>query len=228
VRARIAGAFYLFIFVAGVFTEFFVRGRLVVNRNAAATSANILAHPSLYRLGGAVELLILTCDIAVALIFYDLLKPVSRGLSLSAAVFRLVFVAIMAANSLNYFAPLMLLRSARSLTAFSTDQLQGMALASLQSYGVGYETALVFFGFHCLLISYLIFRSAFLPRTLGILMALAGLGWLAYLWPPFANSLSPYILMPGAFGEGSLTLWLLVVGVNAQQWNKQAGAMEEP
>jgi hypothetical protein len=180
-KARIAGVFYLLIFVAAPFAEFFVRGRLVVYGDAAATATNILAHQSLYRLGGAAELLTLTCDIAVALIFYDLLKPVSRSLSLFAAVFRLVFVAIMAANSLNYFAPLILLKGTHFLTTFKTDQLQALALVSLQSYGTGYDIALVFFGFHCLLIGYLIFRSTFLPRILGVLMAFAGLGWLTFL-----------------------------------------------
>jgi hypothetical protein len=83
---------------------------------------------------------------------------------------------------------------------------------------------LVFFGFYCLLIGYLIFRSTFLPRILGVLMAIAGLGWLTFLWPPLANYLSPYIFAPGIFGEASLTLWLLVFGVNEQRWKEQAGA----
>lgn len=81
---------------------------------------------------------------------------------------------------------------------------------------------LVFFGFYCLLIGYLIFTSTFLPRILGVLMAVAGLGWLTFLWPPFANYLSPYIFVPGFVGEGALTLWLLAVGVNVQRWNERA------
>ncbi|MFY9986857.1 MAG: DUF4386 domain-containing protein [Chthoniobacterales bacterium] len=170
-KARIAGVFYLLIFVSGSFAEIFIRGRLVVDGDAAATATNILGHQSLYRLGGAAALITLTCDIAVALLFYDLLKPVSRSVSLFAAVFRLVFVAVMAVNSLNYFAPLALLEGADFMTAFKTDQLQALALVALQSYNIGYDVALVFFGFHCLLIGYLIIRSTFLPQTLGVLMA---------------------------------------------------------
>jgi hypothetical protein len=83
---------------------------------------------------------------------------------------------------------------------------------------------LIFFGFYCLLIGYLIFRSTFLPRILGVLMAIGGLGWLTFLSPPLANYLSPYNLAPGILGEGALTLWLLVVGVNVQRWMEQAGA----
>ncbi|MGH9933332.1 MAG: DUF4386 domain-containing protein [Pyrinomonadaceae bacterium] len=86
---------------------------------------------------------------------------------------------------------------------------------------------LAFFGFYCLLIGYLIFRSTFLPRVLGVLMAIAGLGWLTFLWPPLANYLSPYIFAPGLFGEGALTLWLLVKGVNVQRWLEQASAARE-
>lgn len=83
---------------------------------------------------------------------------------------------------------------------------------------------LVFFGLYCLLIGYLILRSTFLPRTLGALMAFGGLGWLTFLSPPLANYLSPYNLGPGILGEGALTLWLLVVGVNDQRWKEQASA----
>jgi hypothetical protein len=84
--------------------------------------------------------------------------------------------------------------------------------------------SLVFFGVYCLLIAYLIFRSTFLPRILGMLMAFGGLGWLTFLSPPLANYLSPYNLAPGMFGEGALTLWLLVVGVNVPKWQAQANA----
>ncbi len=81
--------------------------------------------------------------------------------------------------------------------------------------------SLVFFGFYCLLIGYLILRSTFLPRALGVLMVIAGLGWLTYLSPPLARTLSPYNMIPGIVGEGVLTLWLLAVGVNVQRWNNQ-------
>jgi uncharacterized protein DUF4386 len=82
---------------------------------------------------------------------------------------------------------------------------------------------LVFFGFYCLLIGYLIFRSTFLPRILGALMIFAGLGWLTFVSPPLAGHLAPYNLIPGLVGEGLLTLWLLAMGVNAQRWREQAG-----
>jgi hypothetical protein len=135
-----------------------------------------------------------------------------------------MFVAIMAVNSLNYFAPLVLLGGAHFLTAFKTDQMQALALVSLGLYSAGYGISLVFFGFHCLLIGYLILRSAFLPRILGVLMAITGWGWLTFLSPPLANYLWPYIAAASVLGEGSLTLWLLVLGVNVQRWKEQASA----
>jgi hypothetical protein len=104
--------------------------------------------------------------------------------------------------------------------------LVGCAIGPLSAFHLvpSHINTLVFFGFYCLLIGYLIFRSAFLPRILGALMAFAGLGWLTFLSPPFANHLSPYIFAPGILGEGSLTLWLLLIGVNEQRWKEQAGA----
>ena len=142
---------------------------------------------------------------------YHLLKRVNKRLSFLAAFFRLIFVAIMAVNSLNYFGLLGLLSGAHSAIAFNT----------------GYSIALVPFGIHCLLIGYLIFKSTFLPQFLGILMALAGLAYLICVWPPLANRIFfPYIAIPGILGEGSLTLWLIIIGVNAQRWTEQSIAKE--
>ena len=98
---------------------------------------------------------------------------------------------------------------------------------SLFVHAASHISPLVFFGFYCLLIGYLIPRSTFLPRILGVLMALAGLGWLTFLSPPLAGHLSPYIFAPGIFGEGTLTVWLLVIGVNVQRWKEQASAAVE-
>jgi Domain of unknown function (DUF4386) len=153
----------------------------------------------------------LACDTGVAFILYDLLKPVNSRISLLALLFRLIFVAVMAVNSLSYFGAVVLYRSAtHSPAAFNTV----------------YCIAMVPFGFHCLLIGYLIFRSMFLPRILGILMALGGLVYLTFLWPQLGGHLFfPWSVIPGAVGEGSLTLWLLVTGVNVQRWKQQSNAL---
>jgi hypothetical protein len=103
--------------------------------------------------------------------------------------------------------------------------LAGCAIGALGLFELAPSqvNALVFFGFYCLLIGYLILRSTFLPRILGVLMAIGGLGWLTFLYSPLAASLSPYNLAPGILGESSLTLWLLAMGVNSQRWKEQAG-----
>jgi hypothetical protein len=116
-------------------------------------------------------------------------------------------------------------RSLSLLAAFFS--VVGCTIGGLTVFHLTPPNPLIFFGFYCLLIGYLIFRSTFLPRVLGVLMAIGGLGWLTFLSSALANHLSPYNLAPGIFGEGSLTVWLLVVGLNAQRWQEQASAAGE-
>ena len=232
VKARIAGALYLTLGIMAGFAEVYVRGRLVVRGDAAATAANILAHESLYRLGGAADLINVVCDTFLALLFYELLKPVSRSLSLLSAFFRLMHVAILAVSTLYHFAPLVLLGGGTDLTAFSTQQLQAQTLVSLRLHALGYNICLVFFGFACLILGILIFRSRFLPRSFGVLMGLAGLCYMInsfakLVTPAFAHALFPWILLPAFPAELGLPLWLLVMGVNVYRWKQQANAIAE-
>ena len=157
-------------------------------------------------------------------LFYSLFKAVNRSLSLLAAFFSLVGCAILAFASLFRIAPLVVLGGSQYLSVFKVEQLRALASLFLELYGQGVNICFVFFGVYCLLIGYLIFRSAFLPRILGVLMACAGLGWLTFLSPPLANSLSPYIVVLGFLAELSLMLWLLVMGVNVQRWKERASA----
>jgi hypothetical protein len=118
------------------------------------------------------------------------------------------------------FYPLFKLVNGRLSLAAACVSLAGIVVGPLRLTGVN---SLVFFGCYCLMIGYLIFRSTFLPRILGGLMAFAGLGWLTFLSPALAHSLPPYNFAPGLIGEGVLTVWLLAVGVNAPRWTEQAG-----
>jgi hypothetical protein len=220
-RARITGVVYLLYFLTAVFGEFFGRG-LVVSGDAAATANNIVAHQPLFRLGLATGLIATACYVAVTALFYDLFKHVNRSLSLLAAFFSLVGCAILAFASLFRIGPLVVLGGGQYLSAFKVDQLRALAFLFLELYGQAVNICFVFFGVYCLLIGYLIFKSAFLPRILGVLMAFAGLGWLTFLSPPLANYLSPYIQVLGVFAEGSLMLWLLVMGVNVAKWEEKA------
>lgn len=139
-----------------------------------------------------------------------------------AVFFSLVGCAILAVASLFRVAPLVVLGGDQYLGAINVDQLRALASLFLELYRQTVNICFVFFGVYCLLIGYLIFKSTFLPRILGVFLVIAGLGWLTFLFPPLANYLSPYILVVGVLAELALMLWLLVMGVNVQRWNEQA------
>jgi uncharacterized protein DUF4386 len=227
-KARMAGVFQLLEALTATFGQVIVLGRLVVSGNAAATAANILGHERLFWLGFASSLIGVAFHIAWALLMYELLRPVNRSLSLLAAFVILVGCAIQALSSLLYLSPVLILQGGSSLSAFTAEQLQSLALMFLKLNTYAFDIYLVFFGFWCVLIGYLIFRSTFLPRVLGVLLAISGLGWVTYLLPPLAVRLFfPYIAGASALGEIPLELWLIVMGVNAQRWKEQASAAGE-
>jgi hypothetical protein len=175
-KARMAGVLFLILVLTAGFTEFFARGRLSLAADVAA---------------GLVEV---SCMIAVTLLLYDIFKPVDRRLSLLAASFN--FVAL--------------------------------ALELLQVLPHGVNIGLGFHGFYWLLISYLIFKSTFLPRILSPLTAIAGLCWLTFLFPPLANYLSPYNLASALLVEGSVFLWFLVMGLNIPKWEEKTSRLAKP
>jgi Domain of unknown function (DUF4386) len=222
--ARIAGFFYFLNFLTGAVAVFATR-KLVVSADAARTAANILANRPLFWLGFAAYTLVAASYIAVTALFYEIFRPVNRSVSLLAAFFSLVGCAIVAASALFYLGPIVVLGGAPYLSVFNAAQLQALALTLLKLFGQCFNISFVFFGFYCLLIGCLVFKSTFLPRVIGVLMMFAGLGWLTYLSPPLANVLHSYVLIPGLIGEGSLTLWLLFAGVNAEKWKEQAVAI---
>jgi len=227
-NARIAGVFYLLTIVARMFVEIFVRTRLVRFDDAATTAANIMTHEPLWQWGFAADIISFASYIALAGLLYELLKPVNRSLSLVAAFFSLAASVVQAISSLFHLAPLFLMGGAPYLRVFTAEQLQALALVFLRLRAAAYHNiGLVFFGVYCLLVGILILRSTFLPRILGVLMVLAGLSYVLFLSPPLARSLQPYILIFPGVGQISLTLWLLVIGVNAQRWKEQASAAGE-
>lgn len=224
-KARMAGVIAWITSTSGVAE--IIRAQLIVPGDAAATAHNILAHELFYRLalvGDVIALLYL----AYTLLLYTLFRPVNRSLSLLAAFFSLVGCALGALNCLLLLAPLVVLGGAPSLSAFTVEQQQALSLLFLQLHAQLATLSLVLFGSYNLLIGYLIFRSTFLPRVLGVLLAFSGVCYLincfaTFLSPAFAAHLVPYILVPG-LAELLLALWLLVMGVNAERWKEQASA----
>jgi Domain of unknown function (DUF4386) len=223
-KARMAGVFQLLEAVTAASPGVFILDRLVVSGNAAATAANILGHERLFWLGFASSLIGVAFHIAWARLMYELLKPVNRNLSLLAAFVILVGCAIQALTSLFYLAPLLILQGSSSLGAFTAEQLQALALMFVKLRVYSFDVYLVFFGLWCILIGYLIFRSTFLPRILGVLLAISGLGWVTYLYPTLAQYLWRYIAAASALGEIPLEFWLIVMGLNVQRWKEQASA----
>lgn len=223
-KARITGVFYLVTILTGIFSQGFVSGRLVVDGDAAATATNILAHRGSFQLGFAVYLIEMACQIAMTALFYDLLKPAGRSVSLVAAFLGFAGCVIKTFSRVFFISALSILGGAHYLSVFSAEQLKALALLFLNVNDHGAAMALVFFGFYALLTGYLIIRSTFLPRILGVLSVIAGLGWLSFLYPPLGYRLFPYIAVFGLIGAVSLIVWLLVFGVNEQRWMEQAGA----
>jgi hypothetical protein len=214
-KARTTGVVYLLYFLTVMSAQFVVKG-IVVSGDAAATANNILAHESLFRLGFAINL------IALTVLLYELFKPVNRTLALLATSVSIVGCAIQATSYVFYVTPFVLLGGGQYLNVFRLDQLQALALMLLKLRSQAEQIDLVFFGFFDFFIGCLIMKSTFLPRILGVLMALAGLGWLIFLAPPLAARLSLFILPMGFIAELLLLLWLLVKGVNMQRWREQA------
>jgi hypothetical protein len=222
-KARTAGIFWLLTMVLGGFAA--VNGdKLVVAKDAAITATNILAHESLFRWAVVSNLLATVCYLVVTLLVYVLLKAANRNISLLAAFFSLAGCAISGMSFVLNLAPLSVLGGEQS---FNVAQLQALSLILLKLNAQAFNISMFFFGLHVLTVGYLIFNSTFLPRVLGVLLFITGVCYLAngfanFLALPFKAYLFPFVAAGGLFGEGSLTVWLLVKGVNVQRWEEQA------
>jgi hypothetical protein len=186
--ARIGGVLYLIIIALGIFGEAFVRDRLIVSGDAAATAADITSMEPLWRFGIACEVLALICTIALATIYFFLLRPVSKELNLLATFLRLVSITVQAVAVLNLVAALFPLGNGASLKAFTPEQLHALASLAIKTHSSGFSLALLFLGCCFLVHGYLLFRSGYLPKALGIMIQVAGL---CYLTEGFALILVP-------------------------------------
>jgi hypothetical protein len=228
VYARTAGVLYLINIACGLFGEMFVRAKLVVPGDAAATAHHILGSELLFRSGIFGDLIMHITDVPMAILFYVLLRPVSRDLSLLAALFGMLQTAVLCANKLTLILVLLLLGDANYLKAFDASQLQALASLSLRMHESGFGVGLIFFGVSCLLTAYLLYQSEYFPKALGILQALAGLSYLVnssaqLLFPAIQEKMFPWIVLPAFLGELATCLWLLVKGLDMAKWDERAG-----
>ena len=225
--ARIAGALYLLNIVAGFIAIGLVPAILFVEGDVAATLRNIQANELLYRLSLAAHMIPILCNVPLVIILYDLLKGVNKRLALMMVFYSIVGTAVESANLLHQFTPLVLLNGAQGLHALTADQMQALAYAPLRLQTFGYDIQQVIYAGYLLAAGYLVYRSTFLPRVVGVLLAIGAVSYLIYSFasfisPEFAAHLVPYIQLPSLVGEGSLCLVLLVIGVNVQRWKGQA------
>ena len=226
--ARIAGVFYLITIVSAIIAQAPIADRLVRAGNASLTAANITAHSDLYRFGFTMYMIEMVAQIVMTMLFYELLKPVSRTGSLIAAVIGVVGCGIKALSRVFYVAPALVLSGSRYLDTFSGEQLSSLALLFYNVNEAGTVIAVVFFGFNTLLTGWLMLRSRYFPRFLGWIAVAGGIAWLAFLWPPLGYRLNLYIMAIAIPGALATIVYLLVFGVNEDRWAEQLRASPSP
>lgn len=220
VYARLAGFGLLLMAILAIFSNFFVIESLIIPGDATTTANNIIANELLFRSGIVSFIIVLILDVLVAWALYVLLKPVNKNLALLAAWFRLIYTAIFGVALYNFLSVLQLLSGPDYLRVFETDQLHAQVMLFINAFNNGWLIGLVFFGFHLFVVGYLIFKSGFMPRILGILLIMSSMGYLIdnfakLLLSNYADYETIFLLIvavPGVIGELSLAIWLLYKG----------------
>jgi len=220
--ARLAGVLFLISIIAGGFGEGWLPSRMIVSGDAAATAANFRAHELLFRFGFAGFLIESLCDTALSLVMYVLLRPVRKDIALAAAFFGLMATSTFAFSQVFHFAPLIILSGSNYLKTFTPDQLESLAYLSLRISSYAGMLFTAYYGVAWVLRGYLIVRSGYLPKLLGVLMGIGGLGFIArnfllILAPAYAPFYLLALLFPGGI---ALTSWLLVKGVDLRKWGQ--------
>lgn len=223
--ARLAGLCYLIVIATGLFSEVFVRQTLRVSNDALTTAHNIQTNEMLFRWGFVADIINFVVGLPTILIIYYLFKQINKLLLQLAVAFVIIQTAIIAVNLLNQISPLLILSNDTYLNTFQPNQLATLSLLSLNIQAQGYAIGLVFFGFYCLIVGYVIYKSKLLPKILGILYAFTGLCYLVnsftmFLSKGFENPLFIYLALPIFIGELSLCLWLLIKGIDTSKMVK--------
>jgi hypothetical protein len=223
--ARIAGVLYLSIAILAPLGDMLVRQSLIVPGDAATTAQNIAASEGLFRLGFVSDLVVQTIHVFLVVALFRLLKAVDKNQTLLMVFLGLVGVPIAMLSGLNLIAALLLSSGAGHLTAFAPDQLQALVPLFLDLHEQGVFIAQIFWGLWLFPLGFLVFRSGYIPRLLGVLLIIGGLGYLidcliVFLIPGLDVTVSLFTF----WGEVLLPLWLLIKGVNVERWEK--GALE--
>lgn len=219
--ARLAGVFLLLTIIGGIIAQGLISERLINFRDAAATASNILANRDLFQIGFSIYLLEMACQAIAATLIYRLLRPVDRTLALGMLLFEFTGIVIKTFARVFYITPMFVLDSGGSLSGINTESL---ALVLLKVNDFGAATALAFFGFSTILTGFLIFRSTYLPRWLGVLGMIAGLGWLTFIYPPLGYRVFMPIALFALLAAAAQIVWLIVFGVDEDKFR----AIESP
>ena len=225
--ARLAGAIYLLIILFGGFSEGYVMNTLVVSSDTVATAHNIIASSGLWRLSVAGNLIVPLIAVPQLWIIYNLLKPAGKTLALLFVLLEIVSLSVESISKLFLLMILPMLSNDGYDHVFQPQQMFALVGMMLTAHDMCFNIALLFFGADCLVTGYLIFRSGYFPRAIGLLLQLAGLSYLigtlsAFFAPALAHVISLPVQLVALIGEASFCMWLLAVGLNVTKWNEQA------
>jgi len=223
--ARITGILILVSLIFGGFGEGYAPAHLIVPNDAAGTASNIMSSPLLFRGGFAAYLVEAVCDVVLAVLFYVLLRPVNRNLALLSALFGVVATLTYAFAECFYFAPAVILSGATYLKAFTQDQLNALALLSMRLFGRIAGIFIGFYGLATLIRGYLVYRSGYLPRAIGVMFMIGGAAFvlsniLVVLAPSYATPLLLFVMAPAGI---AMLLWLLAKGVDVERFTLTNG-----
>jgi Domain of unknown function (DUF4386) len=231
--ARIGGALYLVIIVLGIFSQIFVRDKVIVPGDSVATAANLTSMEALWRAGIAAEVLMAITTVTLAMVYYYLLRPVHKEINLLATLLRMTSVTVQTSALVYLLLALYPVTNPAFTKTFAPDQVAAFASMAIRSHSYGYSTALLFTGCTFLVHGWLIFNSGYLPKFLGVMIEIAGVGYISngfaqILFPNVAGIVFIAIIVPVFVGETTVSLWLLIKGVDTDKWNASSAAARRP
>jgi hypothetical protein len=222
--SRLTGIFYLAAILGGVFAQGFVADRLINFRSATTTASNILAHEGLYRTGFSVFLLEMTAQIVMTVLFYYLLKPVSRSGALVATVLGLTGAVIKTVARMFFIVPLFVLHAGSAFSGYNPEQLSSLSLVLLRINDEGAAIALAFFGPSTFIQGWLMMKSTYVPKWIGILAIVGGAAWTSFYYPPLGRAMFFISAIIGLVGSFATIVWLIVYGVNPERFSERSEA----
>lgn len=216
--ARTTGLFYLLIITGGLMSGMFVRGTLIDPANAEITLSNIIQNESFFKLGFLGDLIMILCDVMVSVLLYFLLVTVHKGLAILAIAFRLLQSSVLGANLINLFKPILMIQGADKMSTEQLTQLGIDVMTQIQVFDYGYLISGVFFAINCFFMGVLLYKSAYFPKLIGIMIFIAGLGYLfncmaSFIVPSLMEISAMVMLFTAVIAEVTFCAYLLIVGV---------------